>query len=144
MVNTKLLFLSTLLLAADVLAGTVKYHIGYRQDGETKIAKRTSELDDRLMQQVVNNIASWSRGRYKAVKGDRTGAAIIYNKNPAASANFIEATFRDMKEVIETNASLTSSDEFANKIESARPLFFEPILLVTENGYVKKGIFGLA
>ncbi|KAF2155335.1 hypothetical protein K461DRAFT_266619 [Myriangium duriaei CBS 260.36] len=81
-----------LLLLPLALAGKVKYNIGYISGTEVKIHRHESTCPDNRVNTIVRNIETWSNGRFKAVKGDSTNSAIVYNASPCASFDDVNDT----------------------------------------------------
>ena len=123
MFNFKVLLLAFLLLATNVLATRVTYSGKFTGQ---KVGDRTQKLatvDDHKGEQIVENMATWSNGKYTASKsGSAVNMITVVNAVAAASKGQASEMVQEMQTIVSHNYRPRSrSHSPARRLKSRSP-----------------------
>lgn len=124
MFNVKVLLLAFLLLATNVLAVRVTYVAKFTGQLVTDRTSKLATVDDHKGEQIIEKMATWSNGKYKAA---RSGSAAV---NMINVVNVVEAPTKgvatdmvqEMQHIVATNYRPKSRSPSPHKVRrSPRP-----------------------
>ncbi|KAF2147919.1 hypothetical protein K461DRAFT_272113 [Myriangium duriaei CBS 260.36] len=107
MVAINALLLSFLFLTTDVLAGILRYKATYIEDRKHKeITWTNTNFPDQNLQKVLDNMSTWSNGKYKAEKVKKNKKMIIVrNSVRAARKSDTDNMINEMRGVVSRGLS---------------------------------------
>ena len=103
MLNLKVLMFALLLLAADVLAVRCTYSVTHSDVAAGKPGQRNSklaEMDQDQADSVVENMGTWSNGKYSAKKARLPNMITVSGTTTSSQSN---AMIQDMQHIVQTH-----------------------------------------